>query len=72
MHRHSQSRSSAAITARDASVRCYTGPVRQPAERGYEPPAHGNVCRVEHCACGAHRTVNVNAGRRARGPWTTR
>jgi hypothetical protein len=69
VHRHAQSRSRAALAARDASTRCYTGPVRQPESLGYEPRAHGNVCHVETCHCGARRTVNVNAGCREYGTW---
>jgi len=45
----------------------YLGPV---AVRGEENPrAHGNVCVVEMCACGASRGVLRNAGAEECGPW---
>ncbi len=46
-------------------VRCFSGPVRQPEN----PAAHGNVCFVDHCACGATRSTNANAGQTERGAW---
>lgn len=31
--------------------------------------AHGNICRVEVCRCGATRRTNVNGVHREGGPW---
>lgn len=68
-HVHRQARSRAALAARDGSTRCYSAPVRQPESPAYEPRAHGNVCRVETCRCGARRVVNINAGFIECGTW---
>ena len=43
----------------------FAGPVGWPET----PAAHGNICRVETCACGAVRRVNVNFTARETGPW---
>ena len=70
-HTHRPSRSRAALAS--ASVaEPFTGPVRFPGERGYEPVAHGNVRFTARCSCGALRVTNVNAGRREIGPWIVR
>ena len=45
--------------------RCYSGPV-SPRQN---PVAHGNICIVEECSCGAVRRTNSNAGAIERGPW---
>jgi len=31
--------------------------------------AHGNICQIDTCACGAVRETNVNAGVKERGAW---
>lgn len=49
----------------NSATRPYTGPVRQPAR----PAAHGGVCVVERCACGAERRANVNQRFVEQGPW---
>lgn len=36
----------------------------------YNPRAHGGVCIVEYCACGARRACNSTGwGRDEQGPW---
>lgn len=32
--------------------------------------AHGNVCVVDTCRCGAERQTNVNGRHVERGPWS--
>lgn len=44
----------------------YSGPV---VTRDQNPGAHGNVCVVETCACGAVRSVNVNGRHVESGEW---
>lgn len=55
-HRHR------AHTSRD---RCYSGPVKEPAN----PAAHGNICVIDTCRCGAERRTNINGRHVERGPW---
>lgn len=44
----------------------YTGPVAQPENR----EAHGGVCHVDTCSCGAvRRTNSTGMGHDERGPW---
>lgn len=43
----------------------FVGPVRQPAR----PAAHGNICSVATCACGATRRTNINQQYREVGAW---
>jgi hypothetical protein len=43
----------------------YTGPVAWPET----PVAHGNVCEVSTCRCGAERRTNHNAGQVEAGRW---
>lgn len=44
----------------------YTGPVAQPENHA----AHGGVCHIDTCACGAVRKTNsTGMGRDERGPW---
>lgn len=31
--------------------------------------AHGNVCLIQHCDCGAWRAMNVNGKHVEQGPW---
>ena len=45
---------------------CYSCPVAWP-ER---PEAHGNICVVSTCRCGATRHVNVNGAWAEIGKWT--
>lgn len=67
MHTHRPSRSREAIRA---SLRPYpfTGPVR--FDNRANPAAHGGVCFVQRCACGARRVVNASAGYLEYGDWT--
>lgn len=44
----------------------FSGPVANPENRD----AHGGVCHVDTCACGATRRTNsTGRGRDERGPW---
>jgi hypothetical protein len=43
----------------------YTGPVAWPEH----PAAHGNICVVDTCRCGAQRRTNINQSFVERGPW---
>ena len=45
--------------------RPFTGPVASPQVQ----QAHGNICRVHTCACGATRKSNLNASAIERGAW---
>jgi hypothetical protein len=38
--------------------------------RNQNPAAHGNICVVDTCRCGAQRRTNVNQIHVERGPWT--
>lgn len=51
--------------AKTTITRCFSGPVsgRQ------NPAAHGNVCRIDTCSCGATRATNVNGNHVERGDW---
>jgi len=40
--------------------RTETRPFSGPVGRHPDPRAHGNVCEVEFCSCGAVRRTNVN------------
>ena len=44
----------------------FTGPV---AGANYNPAAHGNVCIVSTCVCGAECRQNVNGLHTEKGPW---
>ena len=46
-------------------TRCYTAPVAHPGN----PAAHGSVCRIDVCKCGAVRMTNVNGMHVERGEW---
>ena len=52
-------------TPRTTTTRPFFGPV----SRHENPVAHGNVCYVDTCKCGATRRTNSNAGQQERGPW---
>ena len=43
----------------------YSGPVRKPEK----PEAHGGICRVDTCSCGAIRRTNINGANYERGTW---
>lgn len=51
--------------AERSDTRPYSGPV---SDR-QNPAAHGNVCVVAYCRCGAWRSTNQNQGHTERGPW---
>lgn len=36
---------------------------------GCDPIAHGNITRIDFCACGAERRENINAGHHEKGGW---
>ena len=57
-HRHR------AIASR-TETRPFTGCVNHPCN----PVAHGGVCLIEHCACGAWRAINSNAGQLETALW---
>ena len=59
MHRH-RAQSKLSIE------RGFSGPVAQPQNRN----AHGNICRIDTCACGAQRRTNINGFHSERGPWS--
>ena len=46
-------------------IKPFTGAVAYPENR----TAHGNVCFVEYCKCGAWRATNSNAGQVERSLW---
>jgi len=48
------------------TVAPYFGPVAIPPVRA----AHGGVCYVHACKCGATRKINNNGRHSERGPWT--
>jgi len=47
-------------------VRPFFGPVAARENRA----AHGNVCVIDTCSCGAERRTNRNQGHLERGTWT--
>lgn len=49
-----------------STERCYSGPVSRDENRA----AHGNICIVEKCACGATRATNVNGVHFEQGVWS--
>lgn len=49
-------------------LRPYIGPVAATID-DENVAAHGNVCEVQRCRCGAVRSVNINGRHRERGPW---
>jgi hypothetical protein len=55
-----------AVTTRDTP---FFGPVG-PRHR-QNPCAHGGVCELEICKCGAERRTNLNGGHIERGTWVT-
>lgn len=50
---------------KDTAVLPFFGPVSRRENRA----AHGGVCLVDHCACGARRMRNVNGRHLERGDW---
>ena len=40
-----------------------------PVSREQNPVAHGGVCTIDTCRCGAQRKTNHNAGQIERGSW---
>ena len=48
-------------------VRGFFGPVASPEVRA----AHGNVCCIDVCTCGAVRRTNTNGNHAERGPWVS-
>ena len=45
----------------------YRGPISIPVK--YNDRAHGGICVVEECECGARRSANVSAGHVEQGTW---
>ena len=62
MHQHK------AKTSKDYG---FNGPVTSEVSGYYaqNPAAHGNICRVDTCRCGAIRRTNINQGHVERGRW---
>lgn len=50
---------------KDTAVLPFFGPVSRRENRA----AHGGVCLVDQCACGARRMRNVNGRHLERGDW---
>ena len=46
-----------------------TQPFSGPVADRQNPAAHGNVCYIQHCKCGATRKTNVNGANVERGRW---
>ena len=44
-------------------------PFSWPVSRDENRAAHGNICRIERCACGAIRRTNINGQHAERGEW---
>lgn len=57
MHKH---------RAKTTRIRAFSGPV---AIERQNLAAHGNVCEIATCACGAERHTNRNRRHVERGPW---
>ena len=51
--------------------RGFNGPVTTETDGRYaqNPAAHGNITRIDACACGATRRTNINQGYREYGRW---
>lgn len=47
-------------------VYCFSGPIVSAEENR---AAHGNICRVEECRCGARRLANINQHHIEQGLW---
>jgi hypothetical protein len=47
-------------------IYCYNSPI---VGAKYERRAHGAVCIVDRCACGATRACNSNGQFQEQGPW---
>ncbi len=50
--------------------RTVTRPFAGPVSKYENRAAHGNVCEVFTCKCGATRLVNINGNHIERGDWT--
>lgn len=59
MHKHK---------AKRTDVRPFFGPIEGVSQNR---AAHGGVCEVDRCACGAVRRVNINGRHVERGRWRT-
>lgn len=51
------------------AARTETLPFDGPVSRDENRAAHGNVCLVETCKCGARRRTNINQRHEERGAW---
>lgn len=49
--------------------RCRTAPFNGAVGLRENPAAHGGVCYIDVCACGAERRSNCNGGHEERGEW---
>ena len=56
-------------THRHRPERTTERPFSGPVSERENPRAHGGVCLVETCSCGAERRLNSNAGALERGKW---
>lgn len=45
---------------------CFSGSV----SRDENPAAHGNICRIDYCRCGAERRTNINGCHVEQGSWS--
>jgi hypothetical protein len=43
----------------------------RPVSENENRAAHGNICRVDTCSCGATRRTNINGSHIERGVWAT-
>jgi hypothetical protein len=61
-HRHKE---------QSSTTRAYTGTAlgAHYLPRGENRAAHGGVCHVQRCACGARREVNTNGRHTEYGAW---
>lgn|GEM_PF-4934588 len=50
-----------------SKTRPFTGAVGPSLEQN--PAAHGGVCEIQICSCGAHRSVNLNGAHEEVGEW---
>jgi len=46
-------------------IRPFLGSVAAPPK----PEAHGNICQIDRCKCGATRRTNINGQYSERGKW---
>jgi len=57
------------MTHRHRAEKSTDRPFAGPVARRQTVAAHGNITRIEVCACGAQRSVAINGVHRERGEW---